>query len=96
MVVKYTTDITLGTLTVEGGLEIDYESTEAYTLTVDFLIINGGRFTVGWQNNPMQGRANIMLTGSISSPVYTELDGYSIGNKAIGESSTHSFLIFCN
>lgn len=84
VVIRDATSLQLGTLTVEGGLEIDYDTTNDYTLTVNFLIVNGGRFHVGWQDNPIQGTANIVLAGSKSSPMFTGIDGYTIGNKAMG------------
>ena len=86
MVIRDDTNLQLGTLTVEGGLEIDYETFNDYTLTVDFLIINGGRFHVGWQENPLQGTANIILAGSKGSPLFSGIDGFTIGAKAMGKS----------
>lgn len=76
----------LGTVTIEGGLEIDYSTAYEYTFEANFIIIIGGRFVVGWQNNPMElGTANIILAGNKNSPIYTQLDGFEIGNKAIGK-----------
>ncbi|XP_052245987.1 fibrocystin-L-like isoform X3 [Dreissena polymorpha] len=84
IVIKTTTAIELGTVRVEGGLEIDYNSEGVtYEFKVKFLIIIGGRFHVGWPNNPMLGTANIVLLGNAMSPAYTEIEGIAIGNKAI-------------
>ncbi|XP_060584412.1 fibrocystin-L-like isoform X2 [Ruditapes philippinarum] len=81
---KYNTP-RLGVVTVLGGLEIDYEFEYNYIFSAKIIIVKGGRFHVGWLNNPIQlGTVNIVLLGTRQSPPYVDIDGVPLSNKAIG------------
>ncbi|XP_053409194.1 fibrocystin-L-like isoform X2 [Mercenaria mercenaria] len=74
----------LGIVTIKGGLEIDYKYTYDYEFKASVIIVLGGRFHVGWLNNPMTlPTARIILTGNRNSPMYTEIDGIPVSNKAL-------------
>jgi len=63
-----------------------------FNIKLDFLIILGGRFYVGWPDNPMLSEVNIKLLGNSLSPAYLGLDGNPIGTKAIGTLSSQLLL----
>jgi hypothetical protein len=85
---KYNTP-RLGVVTVLGGLEIDYEFEYNYIFSAKIIIVKGGRFHVGWLNNPIQlGTVNIVLLGTRQSPPYVDIDGVPLSNKAIGNNIT--------
>ncbi|KAL3885610.1 hypothetical protein ACJMK2_025660 [Sinanodonta woodiana] len=82
-------DLKFSTLEVKGKMELDYspDSNGSYydfRIEATYIIIQGGYFIGGWQNNPLQGSAEITLVGEHSTPEFSTADGPPIGSKAIG------------
>ena len=74
----------LGRVTVLGGLELSDEMDHRFEADL-ILILEQGRFIVGYPETPFQHQADIVLHGNSSSPIYTlPNDGLVIGAKAIG------------
>ena len=74
----------LGRLTVLGGLELSDELD--HKLEADLiLILEQGRFVVGYPETPFQHRADIILHGNLSTPEYRLPNGGPmLGAKGIG------------
>lgn len=77
----------LRSLRIEGILEFD-NSLEHY-LEVDNIFINCGQLIIGWENDPMLNKTEIVLTGekSLSKVFGSE-------SKNIGMTLDHSFLYY--
>ena len=81
----------LGTLLLFGTLEVsdkDYDlADEDFYLTLDFLIIRGGRLIIGWEDSPFEGTMEITLIGSVNSRPYEDsrYKEPNIGAKTVGK-----------
>ena len=74
----------LGRVTVLGGLELSDEMNHRFEADL-ILILELGRFVVGFPETPFQHRADIVLHGDKTTPVYRlPNDGPVVGSKAIG------------
>lgn len=90
-----TSPVELGSLQIEGVLEIDGTSVGSgrkrrsvpadINLVADHILIMGGRLIVGWPDNPTTGNVNIILKGSHSTVEYSSVNGPNLGAKFIGE-----------
>ncbi|XP_053372849.1 fibrocystin-L-like [Mercenaria mercenaria] len=74
----------IGTLLLEGVLEFANIPGAVFDIEADFIIIKGGRFIIGWPNNPFDAFAKITLRGNQSSPHFHVGAGYTVGPKSIG------------
>lgn len=74
----------IDTLIIHGGLEFENNATKTFNLRAKYIIIYG-RLVVGWAHDPFPGVANIILSGSHSTPVFPVNDGPTLGSKVIGE-----------
>ena len=74
----------LGTLTICGGLELD--NNMDHEIAADFIIIQGGRFVIGYPDTPYprSQTATITLHGNELSPEFERVSGTNVGAKAIG------------
>ncbi|KAK3587658.1 hypothetical protein CHS0354_042441 [Potamilus streckersoni] len=82
-------NLKFSTLKVKGKMELDYYpysngSYYNFKIEATYIIIQGGRFIGGWQNNPLQGSAEITLVGEHSTPEFPPTDGPTVGSKVIG------------
>ena len=74
----------LGRVTVLGGLELSDEMDHTFEADL-ILILEQGRFIVGYPETPFEHRADIVLHGDKTSPVYRlPNSGPVVGAKAIG------------
>ncbi|CAF3397266.1 unnamed protein product, partial [Rotaria socialis] len=69
-------------LRIDGVLEFEQDMNN--TLYVDSILINGGQLIVGWPNNPLRSKVDIIITGSSSVNVLLPNNAGSIGQKVIG------------
>ncbi|XP_048254094.1 fibrocystin-L-like [Haliotis rufescens] len=72
----------IDTLIIHGGLEFENNATKTFNLRAKYIIIYG-RLVVGWAHDPFPGVANIILSGSHSTPVFPVNDGPTLGSKVI-------------
>ena len=85
IIINTTSISKLGTLLLEGVLEVMDTPGANYTLDVNFIIIRGGRLVIGTPSQPFQALANIIVRGSHSTPSWNDgEDGPTVGSKAIG------------
>ncbi|KAI8520672.1 Fibrocystin-L [Branchiostoma belcheri] len=57
-------------LFIYGVLEFDDGPDKDFTLTATYIIVQGGRLIIGWEDNPYQGQAKIILQGNHLTPDY--------------------------
>ena len=75
----------LGTLLLEGVLELADHPSAVYEINADFIIIKGGRLIIGWPEDPFDGLASIIIRGDLETPWYVPSgDAPPVGAKAIG------------
>jgi len=70
-------------LVIEGGLSAAPNSSLSFTLDVNYILISG-RLAIGWENDPFNGTAKIILRGEHSTPAYSASNGPELGAKFIG------------
>ncbi|KAK7468036.1 hypothetical protein BaRGS_00036740, partial [Batillaria attramentaria] len=70
-------------LVIEGGLSAASDASLSFTIDVNYIFISG-RLAIGWDNEPFNGTAKILLRGSHSSPNYPTTSGPELGAKFIG------------
>lgn len=70
-------------LIIEGGLSAAADASLQFTLDVNYIIISG-RLAIGWENDPFNGTAKIILRGEHSTPAYSASNGPELGAKFIG------------
>ena len=71
-------------LIIEGGLHAASDASLHFTLNVNYIII-AGRLIIGWENEPFNGTAKIILRGQQSSPIVPFTDGPHLGAKVMGK-----------
>lgn len=71
-------------LVIEGGLSAAPNSSLSFTLDVNYILISG-RLAIGWENEPFNGTARIILRGQHSTPAVPHSDGPELGSKFIGK-----------
>ena len=71
-------------LIIEGGLHAASNASLHFTLNVNYIIISG-RLAIGWENEPFNGTARIILRGQHSTPAVPHSDGPELGSKFIGK-----------
>lgn len=70
-------------LQIEGVLEFD--NSIDHHFEVEFIFINGGQLIIGWEDNPIKTKVEIVLKGESNSLDFRLPDGLSlIGGKGIG------------
>ncbi|XP_078617867.1 fibrocystin-L-like isoform X2 [Branchiostoma floridae x Branchiostoma japonicum] len=55
-------------LYIYGVLEFDDGPDKDFTLTATYIIVQGGRLIIGWEDNPYKGQAKIILQGNHLTP----------------------------
>ncbi|CAH1226877.1 PKHD1L1 [Branchiostoma lanceolatum] len=55
-------------LWIYGVLEFDDGPDKDFTLTATYIVVQGGRLIIGWEDNPYQGQAKIVLQGNHLTP----------------------------
>ena len=76
----------LGTLLLEGVLELVDHPSAVHEISADYIIIMGGRLIIGWPEDPFDGLASIVLRGDQATPYYIPSgDGPTVGSKVIGK-----------
>ena len=71
-------------LIIEGGLHAASSASLHFTLNVNYIIISG-RLAIGWENEPFNGTARIILRGQHSTPEVPRSGGPELGSKFIGK-----------
>ena len=71
-------------LIIEGGLHAASSASLHFTLNVNYIIISG-RLAIGWENEPFNGTARIILRGQHSTPEVPHSGGPELGSKFIGK-----------
>ncbi|XP_076438726.1 fibrocystin-L-like isoform X2 [Babylonia areolata] len=69
-------------LIIEGGLSAAPDASLDFTLDVNYIIIYG-RLVIGWEQEPFNGTARIILRGNHSTPDYPTTSGVELGSKFI-------------
>ncbi|XP_078617899.1 fibrocystin-L-like [Branchiostoma floridae x Branchiostoma japonicum] len=77
-------ELSLNKLFIYGALEFDDGPDKSYTLKATQILVQGGRFIIGWEDNPFQGIINLVLKGNHFTPDIPLPNGPNMGSKALG------------
>ncbi|KAK7105773.1 hypothetical protein V1264_017108 [Littorina saxatilis] len=70
-------------LIIEGGVSVAPDASLTFTLDVNYIVVSG-RLSIGWENEPFNGSARILLRGDHSTPKFPVSNGPEFGAKFIG------------
>lgn len=71
-------------LIIEGGVSVAPDASLTFTLDVNYIVVSG-RLSIGWENEPFNGSARILLRGDHSTPKFPVSNGPEFGAKFIGQ-----------
>ena len=78
-------NISLGLLAIRDGAVLDVSDEMDHTIELDLMIIDGGAFVAGYEEQPFAHKLTILLAGEISTPEYIQGPfAPVVGAKAIG------------
>ena len=70
-------------LIIEGGLSAAPDADLDFVLNASYIIVSG-RLAIGWEDEPFNGTAKILLRGRQSSPDVLATSGPPLGKKFLG------------
>ena len=74
-------------LIIEGGIHTAPDASLNFVLDVNYIII-AGRLAIGWEHEPFNGTAKIILRGQHSTPKVPLDEGPELGSKFMGKLSS--------